>query len=372
MSPRHLIDRGGADALGVRVRRRADRRRDIAQRARVRRRSASCRRRPTSAYGSVIRPVMTLCAARRPLSMRSAGCGEPRGTTQSIANRLSAEKKRLAGSRGAGVPFCGKFPRNSVALSTRPRRHQQMWSGRDSTTRFQTKSTPHVEFSPQTPHDVAVASSMQVDLLSLESTMVFHTLTRFNDPVLCASFRGDGRMLVAGDAGGKTHIFDLRSHALMRIFGVHSHAVRPLPQACAPACSSLTPPPPPRSTSRDFLPTAPASSPHRTMRAQSAGMWLQRRRCAPSRATVIVCAPGGSTPRRPISSSRVRCTVPGRPCLPPRAAARRPVASSPSHCRLRARATLPRPPRRFVRPHGPALGRGIAAIGHDSSARSAG
>ena len=36
------------------------------------------------------------------------------------------------------------------------------------------------------------------------------------------------------------------------------------------------------------------------------------------------------------------------------------------------RATLPRPPRRFVRPHGPALGRGIAAIGHDSSARSAG
>ena len=70
MSPRHLIDRGGADALGVRVRRRADRRRDIAQRARVRRRSASCRRRPTSAYGSVIRPVLTLCAARRPLSMR--------------------------------------------------------------------------------------------------------------------------------------------------------------------------------------------------------------------------------------------------------------------------------------------------------------
>ena len=70
MSPRHLIDRGGADALGVRVRRRADRRRNIAQRARVRRRSASCRRRPTSAYGSVIRPVLTLCAARRPLSMR--------------------------------------------------------------------------------------------------------------------------------------------------------------------------------------------------------------------------------------------------------------------------------------------------------------
>ena len=70
MSPRHITDRGGAAALGVRVRRRADRRRDIAQRARVRRRSASCRRRPTSAYGSVIRPVLTLCAARRPLSMR--------------------------------------------------------------------------------------------------------------------------------------------------------------------------------------------------------------------------------------------------------------------------------------------------------------
>ena len=40
-------------------------------------------------------------------------------------------------------------------------------------------------------------------------------------------------MLVAGDAGGKTHVFDLRSHALMRIFGVHSHACGVATGVCA-------------------------------------------------------------------------------------------------------------------------------------------
>ena len=70
-----LAERGRAAELGARARRRADRHRDIAQIARVRRRAASCRRRPTAAHGSVGRSVPTICTARWPSSMRWSGCG---------------------------------------------------------------------------------------------------------------------------------------------------------------------------------------------------------------------------------------------------------------------------------------------------------
>ena len=75
MRSHHLTERGRADELGARARRRADRHRNIAQIARVRRRAASCRRRPTAAHGSVGRSVPTICAARWPSSMRWSGCG---------------------------------------------------------------------------------------------------------------------------------------------------------------------------------------------------------------------------------------------------------------------------------------------------------
>ncbi|KAL1496157.1 hypothetical protein AB1Y20_014774 [Prymnesium parvum] len=88
------------------------------------------------------------------------------------------------------------------------------------------KAAPtHVEFSPVSPHDVAVASSLQVDVFSTQTHSLYRTLTRFKDVVHCASYRADGKVLAAGDERGATQLFDLGSRAVMRTFHGHSRAV---------------------------------------------------------------------------------------------------------------------------------------------------
>ena len=88
---------------------------------------------------------------------------------------------------------------------------------------FRHKGTPtHVEFSPVAPHDFCVASSLQVDMFSSRSNAVYRTLTRFKDMVYCASYRHDAKMLAAGDASGRTQLFDMGSRTVMRTFSGHS------------------------------------------------------------------------------------------------------------------------------------------------------
>ena len=88
------------------------------------------------------------------------------------------------------------------------------------------KAAPtHVEFSPVAPYDVAVASSLQVDVFSTQTNAVYRTLTRFKDIVHCASYRYDGKVLAAGDERGYTQLFDLGSRAVMRTFHGHERAV---------------------------------------------------------------------------------------------------------------------------------------------------
>lgn len=88
------------------------------------------------------------------------------------------------------------------------------------------KAAPtHVEFSPVAPYDVAVASSLQVDVFSTQTNAIYRTLTRFKDIVHCASYRYDGKVLAAGDDRGYTQLFDLGSRAVMRTFHGHERAV---------------------------------------------------------------------------------------------------------------------------------------------------
>lgn len=88
------------------------------------------------------------------------------------------------------------------------------------------KAAPtHLEFSPVAPYDVAVASSLQVDIFSTQTNAVYRTLSRFKDIVHCASYRYDGKVLAAGDERGQTQLFDLSSRAVMRTFHGHESAV---------------------------------------------------------------------------------------------------------------------------------------------------
>jgi len=86
-----------------------------------------------------------------------------------------------------------------------------------------------IDFSPTSPHDLCVASSLQVDIFSLRTNSVYRTLTRFKDVVCCAAYRHDGKVLAAADEVGTAQIFDLGSRAVMRTFKGHTgaaHAIR--------------------------------------------------------------------------------------------------------------------------------------------------
>ena len=91
----------------------------------------------------------------------------------------------------------------------------------------QLKAAPSsIEFAPVAPYDCAVASSLQVDIFSTQTDSVYRTLTRFKDTVYCASYRHDAKMLAAGDASGRTQLFDMGSRTVMRTFSGHSKPVR--------------------------------------------------------------------------------------------------------------------------------------------------
>ncbi|CAL9730445.1 U3 small nucleolar RNA-associated protein 15 [Monosporozyma unispora] len=66
----------------------------------------------------------------------------------------------------------------------------------------------HIAFNPTSPHDFAVTSSTRVQLFSSKTRQVVKTFSRFKDIVYSASFRADGKLLVAGDATGQVSIYD--------------------------------------------------------------------------------------------------------------------------------------------------------------------
>ena len=121
------------------------------------------------------------------------------------------------------------FERLSVQRARRPSAdggEGSVWRRFRHPLTFRHKAAPtHVEFSPQAPHDFAVASSLQVDIFSTRTTAIYRSLTRFKDVVHCCSYRGDGKMLAAGDDVGTVQIFDLGSRAVMRTFRGHQRAV---------------------------------------------------------------------------------------------------------------------------------------------------
>ncbi|AMD18860.1 HBL042Cp [Eremothecium sinecaudum] len=66
----------------------------------------------------------------------------------------------------------------------------------------------HISFNPRHPHDFAVTSSTRVQLFSSRTRQVSKTFSQFKDVVYSATFRSDGKMLVAGDATGLVSVYD--------------------------------------------------------------------------------------------------------------------------------------------------------------------
>ena len=79
----------------------------------------------------------------------------------------------------------------------------------------------HIHICPAAPHDFAVTSSTRVQVYSSRTRSIARTVSRFTDVVHSAAFRGDGRLLAAGDATGLVQVFDASSRSILKSIDVH-------------------------------------------------------------------------------------------------------------------------------------------------------
>ncbi|KAF9314073.1 snoRNA-binding rRNA-processing protein [Podila horticola] len=82
-----------------------------------------------------------------------------------------------------------------------------------------------IHFSESKPHDFAVTASTRVQIYSSKTHQVKKTISRFKDVAYSGTIRGDGRLVVAGDATGLIQLFDIGSRAILRTFRDHRHPV---------------------------------------------------------------------------------------------------------------------------------------------------
>ena len=109
---------------------------------------------------------------------------------------MSADRQKLVVARGAVLP-----------QHTTP--EQRYWRQYTSTQLVKEhNSVTHISFNPTSPYDFAVTASTRAQIFSARTRQVVKTFSRFKDVVYSASFRSDGKLLVAGDATGLVSVYD--------------------------------------------------------------------------------------------------------------------------------------------------------------------
>jgi len=71
----------------------------------------------------------------------------------------------------------------------------------------------------------AVNNSMKIQLWELESMKQICSFERFKDIVTCASFRDDGKLILAGDGSGKTSVLNVEGKTTLKRLRGHKGAV---------------------------------------------------------------------------------------------------------------------------------------------------
>lgn len=84
----------------------------------------------------------------------------------------------------------------------------------------------NIDVSPVEPHEYAVTSSTRVILYNPVTSEPIRTYSRFKDVTYGASFRSDGRLLVAGGEEKHIRLFDVTSKEILRQFKGHTGTVR--------------------------------------------------------------------------------------------------------------------------------------------------
>ena len=82
-----------------------------------------------------------------------------------------------------------------------------------------------VAFSPAAPFDFLSTNSTRVQIYSNKGKTLKRTISRFKDVVYTASFRGDGKLLVAGGEEKDLKVFDTATGGMLRMLKGHTRAV---------------------------------------------------------------------------------------------------------------------------------------------------
>uniref|UniRef100_A0A8D0BFP5 U3 small nucleolar RNA-associated protein 15 homolog n=1 Tax=Salvator merianae TaxID=96440 RepID=A0A8D0BFP5_SALMN len=82
-----------------------------------------------------------------------------------------------------------------------------------------------IDFSPLPPYNYAVTASSRIHIYGRYSQEPIKTFSRFKDVAYSATYRGDGKLLVAGSEEGSVRLFDIGGRAALRQFDGHTKAV---------------------------------------------------------------------------------------------------------------------------------------------------
>lgn len=85
-----------------------------------------------------------------------------------------------------------------------------------------------MEFCPAAPHRIAVASGTKVTLFKQNmegEPEADGQISKFKDMTQCVAWRGDGRLLLAGEAGGSCAVVETDTRKVLRRFRGHGDAV---------------------------------------------------------------------------------------------------------------------------------------------------
>lgn len=83
----------------------------------------------------------------------------------------------------------------------------------------------YIDFSPVDPYNFAVSCSVRVAIYNPLTKLVIQNISAFEKNAYGATFRKDGKLLIAGEENGTVRLFECSSRNPLRIFKGHSAAV---------------------------------------------------------------------------------------------------------------------------------------------------
>lgn len=83
----------------------------------------------------------------------------------------------------------------------------------------------YIDFSPVDPYNFAVSCSVRVQVYNPLTKLVVQNISAFEKNAYGATYRKDGRLLVAGEESGTVRLFESSSKNPLRIFRKHTAAV---------------------------------------------------------------------------------------------------------------------------------------------------